>query len=219
MILTICAATIISPIRWYYTGRYDQGEENYALGSISRLSATDDDDNDYQTYLWTYVVFTYVFTFLTAFVMMKQTIRVLQVRQQYLGQQNSITDRTIKLSGIPPELRTETALKDHIESLGIGSVRNLNLCRDWGTLDRMFDERKKLIRKLERAWAKYLGPTWIKKSDARSNNLLPFAADHHVSAHSLPLEGHEGAPLISNSEENLSQLAATNATVQRGGVT
>lgn len=219
-ILTVCAATIISPIRWYYTGRYDQGEDNYALGMISLSSGTpaDDDDasDDYQTYLWTYVVFTYAFTALTAFFMMRQSVRVLQVRQKYLGQQNSITDRTIKLSGIPPELRTETALKDYIESLGIGMVRNLHLCRDWGTLDKMFVERKRLIHKLEHAWAKYLGPTWIKQKEARTNNLLPFAADNHLNSQTVPLNT---GPTSLPSEDNLENIATTTASVQLGGVT
>lgn len=216
-ILTLCAATIISPIRWYYTGRYDQGEDNYGMNALAKITGNGQDDTgDYQTYLWVYVVFTYVFTALTAYFMMRQTFRVLQVRQQYLGQQNSITDRTIKLSGIPPELRTETALKDYIESLGIGSVRNLHLCRNWGSLDRLFVQRKKLIYKLEHAWAKYLGPTWVKKSGSdRKSNILPFDADSHLRS-TVPLEGQ---PSSLPSEDNLEHLVATNASVQLGGVT
>lgn len=184
-ILTVCAATIISPIRWYYTGRYDQGDDddNYVF-SMDDSNTPPTSDEDYQTYLWTYVVFTYVFTFLTAYMMLKQTIKVLQVRQKYLGQQNSITDRTIKLSGIPPELRTESALKDHIESLGIGSVRNLNLCRDWTYLDELFDQRKVIINKLEHAWAKYLGPTW-----KNSGSFLPSSAHASDSTETVRLRG------------------------------
>lgn len=207
VILTICAATIISPIRWYYTGRYDQGEDDNYLFRIRGTVSDGGEVEDYQTYLWTYVVFTYVFTFLTAYFMLKQTIKVLHVRQRYLGQQNSITDRTIKLSGIPPELRSESALKDHIESLGIGSVRTLNLCRDWGSLDRLFVQRKKLIYKLEHAWAKYLGPTWS-KSKATS---LPY----HVSQ-TVALEGQRAPSGISSHSYSDDSLVSTAATVQLG---
>lgn len=105
--------------------------------------------------------------------MMRQTIKVLRVRQKYLGQQNSITDRTIRLSGIPPELRTESALKDYIESLGIGTVRSLHLCRHWSALDKMFQERKQLIQKLEKAWCQYLGPSWKSKNQENSMNKNP----------------------------------------------
>lgn len=213
-ILTICAATIISPIRWYYTGRYDQGDEDdFDMARILLARAVGstpdpDDSREYQTYLWTYVVFTYVFTGLTAFFMIRQSMRVLQVRQKYLGQQNSITDRTIKLSGIPPELRTETALKDYIESLGIGSVRNLHLCRDCKTLDSMFSQRKRLIYKLEQAWAKYLGPTWIRQKEARRNNLLPYAADNQPNPHTQVAL-----------DDQVDQVTSTNASLQLGGVT
>ncbi|KAK7683908.1 hypothetical protein QCA50_012879 [Cerrena zonata] len=44
------------------------------------------------------------------------------MRQTYLGKQSSITDRTIKLLGIPPMLRNEEDLKRHINSLGIGEI-------------------------------------------------------------------------------------------------
>jgi hypothetical protein len=117
------------------------------------------DVEDYQAYLWVYVVFTYVFTALAAFIMIRQTVRVLRVRQKYLGQQNSITDRTVKLSGVPYDLRNEPALKQYIEALGIGQVRKINFCRDWKRLDDMFDHRKKILVKLERAWSEYLGST------------------------------------------------------------
>lgn len=121
--------------------------------------------------------------------MMRQTVKVLSVRQKYLGQQNSITDRTIRLSGIPPELRTETALKDHIETLGIGNVRALHLCRYWGPLDQMFNERRVIIRKLERAWSIYLGPTWKSNSNRLNKNfVLPFSEESRISSRSIPLQ-------------------------------
>lgn len=211
VILTICAATIISPIRWYYTGRYDQGEDEDYLFGIRLADNDGPEDVEYQTYLWVYVVFTYVFTFLTAYVMLKQTIKVLHVRQRYLGQQNSITDRTIKLSGIPPELRSETALKDHIESLGIGSVRMLNLCRNWDSLDQLFVQRKNLIYKLEHAWAKYLGPTWIKNNKSK----LPY--HEQFVSQTVALHGQRfGSGLSSNSHSD-ENLVSTAATLQLNG--
>ena len=200
--MTICAATVISPIRWYYTGRYDQGEDEDVILLLTNGKKKHGDMSDYPTYLWTYVVFTYIFTGLTAFFMIRQTVHVLRVRQKYLGQQNSITDRTIKLSGIPPELRTETALKDYIESLGIGMVRNLHLCKNWSDLDTLFDQRKQLILKLEHAWARYLGPTWKSKGTKKQ---LPSTE----TSDSAP------APVPSNSgDDNLNQLAEISAALQ-----
>lgn len=252
--MTICAVTIISPIRLHYTGNYDQGEDNEALRIMTGQSSVlhnynednsansgsggsdgDDLQSSYMSYLWTYVVFTYIFTFLTSYIMLRQTIKVLRVRQKYLGQQNSITDRTIRLSGIPPELRTESALKDYIETLGIGSVRSLELCRHWGALDEMFQRRKKIIRKLEHAWSSYLGPTWrtdnLKNLD--KNMVLPFSEDNRISSRSIPLgnnpadsDANDGATYHDDIEQvseepnsphdNLSQIATTNAALQLG---
>lgn len=154
-ILTLLAATVISPIRWHYTGRYDQSEDDYAMAILTGKKSKHPES--YENYLWTYVVFTYIFTGLTAWFMVRQTVKVLQVRQRYLGQQNSVTDRTIKLSGIPPELRTETALKDYIEALGIGQVRRVELCLNLAKIDDLFVKRKQLMYTLEHAWSEYLG--------------------------------------------------------------
>lgn len=167
-ICTICAVTIISPIRLHYTGNYDQGEEFYLLQRRNGLDLIDPED--YSVYLWVYVVFTYVFTILTAFFLMRQTVKVIRVRQSYLGGQNSITDRTIRVSGISKKLRNEAALKEHIESIGIGSVSSVNFCRNWSKIDLLFDEREKILLKLERAWSDYLGPTWLNDLEASATN-------------------------------------------------
>lgn len=175
-ILTLCAATVISPIRWYYTGRYDQGDDNDALNMLSAFitrqssKPTPPVNEAHQGYLWVYVVFTYVFTVIAAVIMIRQTVHVLHVRQRYLGQQNSITDRTIKLSGVPQDLRTESALKQYIEALGIGQVRKINFCRNWKHLDDMCDHRKGILVKLERAWSEYLGHAPTQEHFAEENN-------------------------------------------------
>lgn len=229
--------TIISPIRLHYTGNYDQGEDGDNPSKTSIFTGTkdgsgggggdndDDPSNTYKKYLWTYVVFTYIFTFLTAYFMMRQTIKVVRVRQRYLGQQNSITDRTIRLSGIPPELRTESALKDHIESLGIGNVRSLHLCRHWDQLDKMFEKRKYIITKLEHAWSKYLGPTWKESNAINKNMVLPFSEENGVSSRSIPLrndsvsQSYRDNDHSPQTDDELEHLVTSNATLQLGTAT
>jgi hypothetical protein len=171
-ICSVCGVTIISPIRLYYTGKYDQDDDKFVgqlwkryLGYVGDDGVSDHEPEDFMNYLWVYVIFTYIFTMLTAYLVLKQTNKVVRIRQEYLGRQSSITDRTIRLSGIPRDMRTDTALKEHIESLGIGTVRSIKICRNWANLDRLFDERDKVIQKLERAWCEYLGPTWSKSPE------------------------------------------------------
>lgn len=198
VILTILASTVISPIRWYYTGRYDQGDDNDGSKAFFKPppQLPTNPSETFEQYLWTYVVFTYIFTGLTGYYMLRQTLTVLRVRQKYLGHQNSITDRTIKLSGIPPTLRTETALKDYIEALGIGLVRKVHLCLNYASLDALLEERKNLIYKLEHAWAKYLGITveangQIRLPDDDDEAAVDYTHHHHTAAAAPPVPQNE----------------------------
>src|SRR5882757_10419398 len=76
-------------------------------------------------YLWMYLVFAYLFTGLAMYLIVSETRKIIQVRQEYLGSQTTITDRTIRLSGIPPELRSEKKIKEFVESLEIGKVETV----------------------------------------------------------------------------------------------
>ncbi|KAG9238556.1 hypothetical protein BJ875DRAFT_32374 [Amylocarpus encephaloides] len=114
-------------------------------------------------YLWAYLIFTYFFTGLAMYFMTRQTKRIIQVRQDYLGSQSTITDRTIQLSGIPLELRSEDKIKEFLEKLEIGKVENVTVCRDWKRLDEMMDKRLYLLRNLEEAWAVHQGRRSLKQ--------------------------------------------------------
>ncbi|KAK9456303.1 hypothetical protein V1511DRAFT_487204 [Dipodascopsis uninucleata] len=179
-LLAVCAffaIAVISPIRLHFTGDYDQDS---ALGIFlkpqmslikvvipsEKATKSDDDYNydDYDRYLWSYVAFVYIFTFLTAYFLLRQTHHIVRVRQSYLGNQSSITDRTIRLSGVPPELRNEEALKDHVESLGIGHVQSVTICRNWKELDVLMNRRRNMLNMVERAWTEYLGDDGSKRS-------------------------------------------------------
>ena len=109
------------------------------------------------SYLWAYLVFTYVFTGLAIYFMTLETRRVIRIRQDYLGSQSTITDRTIKLSGVPSALRSEKKIKDFLEKLEIGKVESVTICRNWRRLDDLMDYRAWTLRKLEEAWTVHLG--------------------------------------------------------------
>jgi hypothetical protein len=102
-------------------------------------------------YLWMYLVFTYFFTGLALYLITTESRRIIAVRQNYLGNQSTVTDRTIRLSGIPKDLQSETKIKNFIEELEIGKVDSVFLCRDWEALDTLMEKRNKVLRKLERA--------------------------------------------------------------------
>lgn len=198
---TFFAVTVIGPIRRHY----DNDNENESShprfatsGFVPIPRGTGDEKQpphnpeDYQPYLWTYVFFTYVFTGIVAFFLMRFTQKVIRVRQRYLGAQNSITDRTIRLSGIPTDLRDEIRLTEHIEKLDIGDVRSITICREWGALDELFVSRKEIIKKLERAWCIYLGPREVDRETVIG--VVPNIVDS--SSHSSSASSPIGTPAI-----------------------
>ena len=106
--------------------------------------------------LWLYVFFVYLFSALALYLIVTETKKIIRIRQDYLGSQSTVTDRTIRLSGIPEELRSEDLIKETIESLGIGKVDSVLLCRDWSEIDGLMTKRTSVLRKLEEAWTAYL---------------------------------------------------------------
>ncbi|QSZ35252.1 hypothetical protein DSL72_008121 [Monilinia vaccinii-corymbosi] len=208
-IIFIIAAAILAPINKHFYYVFDPFGNStsppdipdYSLvegwhggwdGNFTLMASKDPDDELPNTsYLWSYLVFTYVFTGLAIYFMDRQTHRVIQVRQDYLGSQFTITDRTIKLSGIPEELRSEEKITEFLEKLEIGKVESVTLCRNWKRLDDLMDKRVQVVRRLEEAWTVHLGqqqrsaikPVWAQQFSP--------AADEEGGSHD-----HEGDNLL-----------------------
>jgi len=127
--------------------------------------------------LWLYVFFVWLFSVLMLYLIVTETKKIIRIRQAYLGSQSTVTDRTIRLSGIPEELRSEDMIKETIENLQIGKVESVLLCRDWKELDELVAKRMTVLRKLEEAWTTYLG------SSKRGENQAPLRG---------PANEHEG---------------------------
>ncbi|KAL9046590.1 MAG: hypothetical protein Q9214_000614, partial [Letrouitia sp. 1 TL-2023] len=140
--------------------------------------------------LWMFVVFTYLFTAVAMYLLIAETRKVINTRQQYLGSQTTVTDRTIRLSGIPPELRDEKKITETIEKLEIGKVESVILCRNWKDLDDLFERRMVFLRKLEEAWTAHLGYTKLFSRSASRQRAQSRSADH------------EQAPLLQDEEPN-----------------
>lgn len=179
-LLSVCsffAICIISPIRYHLTGRYDDGNDDHdntdMIVNLTKRFTVFDSLEPYPEgtilYLWMYVAFTYFFTFLAIHMLISQTKLVVTTRQSYLGRQNTITDRTIRLSGIPMELRDKEALKQRIEQLKIGRVSSITICREWGVLNRLFHYREKVLNQLELKYAEC--PKSLLDSEHYSENI------------------------------------------------
>jgi hypothetical protein len=139
------------------TGMFYQVAQISARSDFEALKGGNKDrssDRDHW-YLWAHTLFTYLFVALTIYYINRETFRVIRYRQDYLGTQSTVTDRTFRLTGIPKNLRSEEGIKHLIEKLDIGQVDSVTICRDWTEIDTLVEQRNLTLRKLETAWAKY----------------------------------------------------------------
>jgi calcium permeable stress-gated cation channel len=143
-------------------------------------------------YLWAYLVFTYAFTALLSYFLLKQSSVVSKRRQEYLGSQSSVADRTIKISGIPHDLRTEDKLREFVQKLRIGDVSAVTICRDWRNLDELAAKREATLGKLEEAYVTFEG-----RHLERDMRTLPVAQpDAEGHQRSLSSATTESQPLL-----------------------
>lgn len=154
------------------------------------LMGSDGDPSASERMIWLYLFFTYLSSALAIYLMITETRHIISIRQAYLGSQSTITDRTIRLSGIPEDLRSEDKIKETIEGLGIGKVESVLLCKDWSEIDNLFAKRNSVLRKLEQAWTEYLGAP--KKQGKASSTYRSRNGGAH--------EDEEDARLLDNSE-------------------
>ena len=166
--LLFFSLTVTYPIHQTIGAESDKGKEDQIeqmhnplrIRAFGTSNHTKDGPYEFEfsnDYLWIYVVFVYVYSLVAIYLIVTETNRVIRVRQKYLGVQSSVTDRTIRLSGIPPELRDEKKIKETIENLEIGKVESVTLCKNWKKLDDLVDERALVLRRLEEAWTVHLG--------------------------------------------------------------
>jgi calcium permeable stress-gated cation channel len=204
-IIWFFSVSVILPVNSRYTGDalfpgMERGNKTHEE-AFSPLYTLEDDDKkrpkfqEDNSYLWMYVAFAYLFTAIAIFLLIRETKHIIRIRQAYLGTQATVTDRTIRLSGIPVDMRSEAQIKDFIEDLGIGKVDSVMLCRNWKKLDDLMSERMQHLRKLEKAWTAYLG----------HHHSLKHTRHRHRRRHGNGngngnSDAHEAASLMSDSE-------------------
>ncbi|KAF3916716.1 hypothetical protein ABW20_dc0106522 [Dactylellina cionopaga] len=202
---------VMTPLHWKYEGKTGfnfnpPGSTNDTCGNHTMhtwsTSIFEDDDDSHPkvpkntAWLTSYLVFVYFYTAVALYFLYQQTKTVVNVRQKYLGRQTTVTDRTIRVSGVPGHLRDEEELRKFVEGLRIGKVENVTVCRDWKELDKVMSKRTDALRKLEEAWTVFQGGKRVERSRAT----LPFVQPAPPSP--LPNEegGQESQPLLADSE-------------------
>jgi calcium permeable stress-gated cation channel len=196
--------TIILPVNFKYTGEPGwpiNFPPNSTNGTNTMLVGKEKKLNIDTSYLWMYVAFTYFFSWVALYLLVGQTTKIIRIRQAIMGTQSTITDRTLRLSGIPPDMRSEEGITNFIEELQIGKVDSVMLCKNWRRLDDLMRDRQSCLRRLEESWARHLGRHRKPRRAPAPNRVesgLDLSDDHE---HSQLLSTEEQAHVSSYGQE------------------
>ncbi|KAF9355163.1 hypothetical protein BGX26_006899 [Mortierella sp. AD094] len=121
------------------------------LSELPRMSiANVADDSDV---LWAHVILTYVATISWMFLLFKNYWQWMDLRREYTLQrirQGEIAERSIFISRLPSNLRTDEALKQYFESLKMGPVEFATVVQHCGRLSQKIDRRESTLNMLEK---------------------------------------------------------------------
>lgn len=124
--------------------------------SVSRISIAVIEDGDSK--LIAYLVFAYIFTFITFFFLKKSYHEYIYLRTKFLLKQSKMmVSRSVVVTGIPQRLRSDQALSEYYENLGIGAVESCYVVREVHRLNTMIKKRANALICLEDAYSRYWG--------------------------------------------------------------
>ncbi|KAG8221618.1 hypothetical protein J3R82DRAFT_1895 [Butyriboletus roseoflavus] len=188
---SLFAISVLMPINWTHNigigGGSDDDDGDWPQWTSSSVEKNPADRDwvdlisDANSYLTVHFVFTYLFTGLALRFLYKNYQRYIRSRQLFsLELVHSIPGRTVMITSLPLYLRSERALAEYFENIGL-SVESVSVCREVGTLQVLLDQRTKALLKLENEWTKYVGNPSVAESYDPSENVIPQASDAEPS--------------------------------------
>ncbi|ORZ21529.1 hypothetical protein BCR42DRAFT_488586 [Absidia repens] len=144
------------------------------LNPVDHLSITVISESS--PYLIAYLIFTYFFTFVTWFFLQQNYDSYIYMRARYLLQlSSSLVCKSVIVTGLPDELRTDQALADYFENLGIGMVASCHVVRHVKKLGHILRQRARALDKLEESYVKYWGNPCRNTNYAPSGQIVQYA--------------------------------------------
>ncbi|CAJ0626983.1 5568_t:CDS:10 [Entrophospora sp. SA101] len=104
--------------------------------------------------LWAHMICTYIVSISWMYLLYKNYYSYMKLHKEYLLKKvdsGDISVRTVMISRIPEELRSEEELQKYVNRLCIGTVESARMVRHTGKLDRRIERREKALLLLERA--------------------------------------------------------------------
>ncbi|GJN93152.1 hypothetical protein Rhopal_006199-T1 [Rhodotorula paludigena] len=192
---TLLAYAILVPIHWRETGTtegtppnmngtsnvtavFAQAFTHAATTILPAASKKAQDKHGSTLFLTSHLAFTYLFTILALVFLNRTWKRYIPLRQLFsLELAHSVPARTVMVTALPPQLRSERALADYFENINLGeshlaargsggggrragaglAVESVVVTRATGSMRELLERRTKALHTLENAWSKYLG--------------------------------------------------------------
>ncbi|KAK9711161.1 hypothetical protein K7432_007983 [Basidiobolus ranarum] len=133
-------------------------------------------------YFKVHLVFTWVFSFFTYYLLYRNYRRFIRLRQKFLRESaTDIRSRTVLVTGIPSRYRTEENLTTYFSGLSVGTVDHVVMNREVSELEAVLTKRFEYLDKLERTYMKL-----IRRSSNRSNSEIASEVDSTLAQPLLP---------------------------------
>ncbi|KAF9388213.1 hypothetical protein CPB97_001441 [Podila verticillata] len=139
----VVVGTILLPIHYTASEVYSE------VPRMSILNVPNDSN-----VLWAHVFLTYLVTVTWMFLLFKNYWQWMDLRREYTLQrirQGEIAERSIFVSRLPSNLRSDAALKQYFESLKMGPVDTATVVQHCGRLSQKIDRRESALNMLEKA--------------------------------------------------------------------
>ncbi|KAG0278849.1 hypothetical protein BGZ95_002955, partial [Linnemannia exigua] len=128
---------------------YTAGGDSQEVQRFSILNVLEDSN-----LLWAHVFLTYLASISWMFLLFKNYWQWMDLRREYTLQrirQGEIAERSIFISRLPSNLRSDAALKQYFESLKMGPVETATVVQHCGRLAQKIDRRESTLNMLEKA--------------------------------------------------------------------
>ncbi|CAG8723102.1 5542_t:CDS:2 [Cetraspora pellucida] len=141
---SIIVGLILMPTN-YFAGGFADGVEVLSINNIP-VNKTQP--------LWAHMICTYIVSISWMYLSYKNYYHYMTLHRQHLlnkVETDSITARTVMVSRLPHDLRSEEKLQEFVDGLGLGPVETTRIVRHTGKLDRKIYRREKALLLLEKA--------------------------------------------------------------------
>ncbi|KAG0206722.1 hypothetical protein BGX28_001867 [Mortierella sp. GBA30] len=139
----VVVGCILLPIHYHAGG---------SLTEVPRMSIMNVPDDSHL--LWAHVFLTYLITISWMFLLFKNYWQWMDLRREYTLQrirQGEIAERSIFISRLPSNLRSDASLRQYFESLKMGPVESATVVQHCGRLSQKIDRREGALNMLEKA--------------------------------------------------------------------